>query len=273
MNLASLAAKGVNPIASSRGVLYGWRLRFNVAHFFSHEGGVGNIEPTSSTTDKVWGVLHYCNQSDLSLLDSAEAYGYGYDRTSVTVKSVGRLVEAVTYIGLESFLDDTCLPSQRYLNILIDGAIGSQLPNHYIEALRETPILQPIPMGKFSPPPGPHLHFTADMLSRHPNCTALAGHVFDMSGARSHHDFLKQYFAGRDMTIYHLKRMHGTDGNATINSWNGGQLTPEQECYINDYLHAYDQEYRYCGTIETVHQVGGDHDAKASVMTAPSAPL
>ena len=60
MDLMSLRAKGVVPHASERAVLRGWRLRFNVPHFFRHEGGVGNIEPFDHRTSAVWGVLHLC---------------------------------------------------------------------------------------------------------------------------------------------------------------------------------------------------------------------
>jgi sulfite reductase (NADPH) flavoprotein alpha-component len=39
MNLISLRAKGVEPQRSQHAILRGWRLRFNVQHFFRHEGG------------------------------------------------------------------------------------------------------------------------------------------------------------------------------------------------------------------------------------------
>ena len=58
LDLASLPAKGVQPVSSSRGVVVGWRLRFNVAHFFRHEGGVANIERTGNDSDRVHGVVH-----------------------------------------------------------------------------------------------------------------------------------------------------------------------------------------------------------------------
>jgi sulfite reductase (NADPH) flavoprotein alpha-component len=48
MNFNSLRAKGVEPRASERAVLRGWRPRFNVHHFFRHEGRVGNIESIKS---------------------------------------------------------------------------------------------------------------------------------------------------------------------------------------------------------------------------------
>ncbi len=245
-----MAAKGVKPLSSSRAVLPGWRLRFNVAHFFAHEGGVGNIERSLNERDAVWGVLHFCEKGDLSLLDAAETNGYGYDRTIVTVETDDRPVEAITYTGTASFLDDRCLPTRRYLQILIDGAIESKLPEEYISALRKTPIFQPIPTNRFTPPPGDFPRFTAAMLRNKLNCTALAGHVFDMSSARPQHDFLRRYFAGKDMTIFHLRRMHGSAGNEALTNWSNESLTPEQDQYINEYLHAYNKEYRYCGIME-----------------------
>ncbi len=87
MALPSLRAKGVEPRASERAVLRGWRLRFNVRHFFRHEGGVANIEPAGNDADAVWGVVHLCEDEHLALLDAAEAYRHGYDRVEVSVQT------------------------------------------------------------------------------------------------------------------------------------------------------------------------------------------
>jgi sulfite reductase (NADPH) flavoprotein alpha-component len=106
MNITSLRAKGVEPLVSQRATLLGWRLRFNVQHFFRHEGGVGNIEPSDIPGDCVLGVLHECPDEALSHLDATEACGHGYDR-----------VTAFTYVGMPAFIDEACLPSRRYLNI------------------------------------------------------------------------------------------------------------------------------------------------------------
>ena len=64
------------PIASERAILRGCRLRFNVQHWFRHEGGVGNIEPSPNPDDFVEGMVHTCNDGDLALLDAVESYGY-----------------------------------------------------------------------------------------------------------------------------------------------------------------------------------------------------
>jgi hypothetical protein len=126
-NIASLCAKGVDPKASERGFLRGWRLRFNVKHFFSLEGGVGNIESTDDASDIVWGVVHLCEDDHLALLDAAEAYGHGYDRVEVSVHTDRGERRALTYVGMPAFLDETCRPTQRYLNIIFKGAIAAGL--------------------------------------------------------------------------------------------------------------------------------------------------
>jgi cation transport regulator ChaC len=47
MNFNSLRAKGVEPRASERAVLRGWRPRFNVHYFFRHEAGSGTSRVSS----------------------------------------------------------------------------------------------------------------------------------------------------------------------------------------------------------------------------------
>lgn len=247
MDLRSLGAKGVLPRASERAVLGGWRLRFNVHHFFRHEGGVGNIEPSPDPSDMVWGVLHLCEDGHLDLLDAAEAYGHGYDR--VTVKALGSRGEqpAIAYVGIPSFLDDRCRPTRRYLNILLNGATAAGLEPAYIDALRRHPIHQKRPVEPFVPPPGAYPTFTAAMLTQHPLFTALAGAVFDMSGARWQHSFLKGLFGGKDMTLFHLKRLDDSDGSETLDDIRHDRLSPAQRRYLDEYLHEYMSEYVYVG--------------------------
>ena len=136
MECTSLAAKGVVPISSERAVLNGWALRFNVEHFFRNEGGVGNIEFTGDPNDCVQGLLHLCADEARQALDIVEAYGVGYDRIDVEVVTASGIVFACTYVGAPSFINDECLPTRRYLNILVKGAAASELDADYIEMLR-----------------------------------------------------------------------------------------------------------------------------------------
>ena len=248
MNIHSLRAKGVEPIRSYVAVLEGWSLRFNVQHFFRHEGGVGNIKPNPG--DKVFGVMHECHDQALEKLDEAEAYGFGYDRLNVKVRTMqGDYYDAISYIGMPSFIDNQCLPARRYLNILVDGAVQAGLDAAYIESLKNRPIHETTPYPPFSEPEGDFPQFTEISLANNSMYTGLYGAVFDMSDARPLHEYLKQFFGGRDMTLFHLKRLDNSTGNETMEDIKKGNLNSDQQRYINAYLHEYAKEYRYAGRI------------------------
>lgn len=247
MDITSLRAKGVEPIRSEKAMLPGWRLRFNVAHFFRHEGGVGNIERSSNVEHTVLGVVHQCAAQHLAALDTTEACGHGYQRIEVSVHTANGPIKALAYVGMPSFIDDRSRPSQRYLNILLKGATAAALDSDYIATLREQPVLTRMPVPRFQHPPGDYPIFTAEALAEDQRYTALDDAVFDLSEARPRHEFLKGFFGGKDMTLFHLKRMDSSDGSETLSSIRTHPLTPEQRLYLDEYLHEYQREYRYVG--------------------------
>lgn len=250
MNMTSLRAKGVEPLTSRRAVLPGWRLRFNVQHFFRHEGGVGNIERSKEAGCQVLGVLYDCPDEALPPLDAMEAYGHGYDRITVEVDADGEQVPALTYVGMPEFIDDACLPSRRYLNIVVDGARGAGLAPSYVQDLMQQPVHRPGDYPRFVPPSGDYPNFDGESLKRHPLYTALSGAVFDMSEARPLHEYLKRFFGGRDMTLFHLKRLDSSNGNESIEDIQYGCLNEAQQHYLNGYLNEYAREYRYVGRFD-----------------------
>lgn len=250
LNITSLRAKGVEPLASRRAVLHGWRLRFNVQHFFRHEGGVGNIERSAAPDDRVLGVLYDCPDEALAPLDAMEACGHGYDRITVEVEADGEQVPALTYVGMPEFIDEGCLPSRRYLNIVIDGARRAGLDPDYVQDLMAQPVHRPDDYPPFTPPPGDYPAFDAASLASHPLYTALYGAVFDMSQARPLHEYLKSFFGGRDMTLFHLKRLDSSDGHESMDDIRQGRLNETQRGYLNGYLNEYAREYRYVGRFD-----------------------
>lgn len=250
LNITSLRAKGVEPLAARCAILKGWRLRFNVQHFFRHEGGVGNIERTDGVEDRVLGVLYDCPDESLPSLDAMEACGHGYERISVEVEADGEWVSALTYVGLPAFIDDSCRPSRRYLNIVVDGARQAGLDPEYIRELEAQPVHQPEDYPLFTPPAGDYPVFDAASLAQHPLYTGLYGAVFDMSQARPLHEYLKGFFGGRDMTLFHLKRLDSSDGNESMDDIQHGRLNEAQLRYLNGYLNEYAREYRYVGRFD-----------------------
>ncbi|MCG3773510.1 MAG: hypothetical protein JW395_0318 [Nitrospira sp.] len=245
MNLASLRAKGVEAASSCSARLNGYRLAFNVTHFFRHEGAVANIVADFGEA-YVLGVLHACEDDALVKLDAAEAYGHGYDRIKIKVEVDGQLAEAFAYVGMPSFLDDRCRPSRRYLNILISGAEAAGIAPAYVDWLRGHPIHEKssYPPFRF---PDHSARYDAVSLAAERRLTALAGGVFDMSGARSQHDFLKGFFGGKDRTLFHLRRMDRSPGTETEEDISQNRLSPQQRLYLNEYLHEYCSEYQFVG--------------------------
>lgn len=249
LKITSLRAKGVEPLASRRAVLHGWRLRFNVQHFFRHEGGVGNIEPSEALGDQVLGILYDCPDEALASLDAMEAYGHGYDRINIEVEAGCEQISALTYVGMPEFIDDDCLPSRRYLNIVIDGARRAGLDPKYVQKLETQSVYQPEDYPPFTAPPGDYPVFNNATLAQHPLYTGLYGAVFDMTLARPRHEYLKSFFGGRDMTLFHLKRLDSSDGYESMDDIRYGRLNKAQLCYLNGYLNEYAREYRYVGYI------------------------
>ena len=247
LDLASLRAKGVAPRESFHGRLRGWRLRFNVRHWFRHEGAVGNIDRTGDPADEVLGLVHRCEDTDLAALDAMEAYGSGYDRVEVDVETANGLVRATVYVGLPGVLDHSCLPTRRYLNIMLRGAEAAGLDASYVARLRAHPVAAAREYPPFEYPAGAVPQFTRETLAQHREYTALAGAVFDMSDARADLAGLKPLFGGKDTTLFHVRRLDTSDGNETLDDVTAGRLPEAARRYLNAYLHEYAAEFRYVG--------------------------
>lgn len=132
-------------------------------------------------------MLHECPDDALALLDAAEANGHGYRRIAVEIESEiaphnhsfgsSQKVSALTYIGMPQFIDNSCLPSRRYLNIVLEGARQAALNDDYIQALANQPTHQVETYPAFMPPPGDQPTFDRDSLPEQPLYTALYGAV------------------------------------------------------------------------------------------------
>ncbi len=250
INLNSLKAKGVEPLSSKIAILRGWQLRFNVQHWFKHEGGMGNIEYTANVNDFVEGVVHECKDEELNSLDKLEAYGIGYDRIEVDLETSNGLVKAFTYVGLPEFVDNSCLPTKRYLNLIINGANATGLSPSYISHLKKHPIHNTPDYPIFNYPIKELKIFNKKTLSLNPHLTALNGFVFDMRNSRSQLECLHDIFGGKDMTLFHLKRHDSSSGNETISDILTGNISKEGYLYINNYLHEYAKEFKCVGQFE-----------------------
>lgn len=247
LHLPALRAKGVEPMTSVRGRLAGWRLTFDVRHWFPHEGGMGNIRYTGDAADEVQGLVHTCAEADLTALDRMEAYGVGYDRIAVEVETDSGTVTAQTYVGLPAFIDVTRRPTRRYLAILVKGAMAAGLDERYIRRLREHPIAPEADAPPFVPPAGEFPVFTRASLALHPQATALLGSVFDMSEARPDLASARPVLGARDTTLFHLHRHDTSAGTETLDDVRNARIPDGARRYLAAWLHAYATEFRYAG--------------------------
>lgn len=284
LSVVSLRAKGVNPLRHEPAILEGWRLSFEVPDFFAIEGGSGHIERCEG--EAVHGALYACRDAHLGTLDQLEASGIRYERIEATVATYGgRRVRAYVYVGIPAVLERGCLPSERYRNILVNGAVELQLDAAYVERLRAMPTAPRKELVAFTLPPGPRPVLTHASLAAQPSLTALAGVVFDMSNARRDHDYLRRLLGGKDATLFFLKRMDTSDGAETFEDLRRGRLDGAQRQYLDAYLHAFSQEYRLVGELryeaapDGVPEnllgggpVGGDRPRTRPSTAPPSAP-
>ncbi len=249
LNLAALRAKGVEPSSSVRGMLRGWRLVFDMPHWFPIEGGVGNIRRTGEPTDRVLGLVHTCGADDLAKLDAFEANGVAYARQTLHIETERGTCEAIAYVGIPSVLDPNGIPSRRYLNLLIAGAEAAGLDADYVGWLRAHPVLAERSFPPFALPSEATASITPAALAAHPEWTALAGVVFDMTGARLHLQSLRPMAGGKDLTLFHLRRHDTSDGRETQEDVDAGRITPAARDYLNAYLHAYAAGFRCIGRL------------------------
>ncbi|WP_332914160.1 gamma-glutamylcyclotransferase [Algoriphagus boritolerans] len=144
-------------------------------------------------------------------------------------------VTAWAYVGLPDYLDGSCLPTRRYLNIIINGARAAGLSESYISKLSKQSLLPEVIYPEFKAPEGNFPNYTKKSLSENPKLTALAGAVFDMSEARSKLRIIERLFGGKDMTLFHLKRHDSSTGNETIDDIIKGNIS-DQAKKIPKYL-------------------------------------
>jgi sulfite reductase (NADPH) flavoprotein alpha-component len=248
LSRASRRAKGVESSSAEPALLEDWRLAFNIASPFPNGGCFANVVRGSGAV--VHGALCAFEDQYLERLDWFEACGVVYERLELEVRTYqGKPITAHVYAGPPTDSGREGRPSVRYRNILLDGGRDVGLADEYLDWLMNHPVHPDPQYPPFVSPTDPEEVFTLDQVATRPLHTALAGHVFDMSGARSDHHILRPFFEGRDVTLFLLQRMDSSAGTETAEDIAIGRLSDEQRCYLNDYLHEFSREYQYVGRV------------------------
>lgn len=130
MDMNRLSGRGILPITRHKGVLKGWKLKFN-KKASKGDWSFANIEP--SEEDVVEGLVFNINRSDLKLLDKFEGAPRHYRREILIVKTYLEDVKCITYIAQPEHVVEGLLPTKEYMEFLINGA--KMLSEEYQEKL------------------------------------------------------------------------------------------------------------------------------------------
>ena len=100
--------------------------------------GKGDMVPSESETDEVYGVLFSIDKSEEKILDKAEGYPkYGYDKKPIDVITIkGEKYRAIMYFAKKEAINPKKKPYHWYKEQVVQGAKGHGLPEDYIKKIK-----------------------------------------------------------------------------------------------------------------------------------------
>eukprot|EP00732_Lithocolla_globosa_P004965 Lithocolla_globosa_v1_NODE_4832_length_1354_cov_257.333077.p1 type:complete len:239 gc:universal NODE_4832_length_1354_cov_257.333077:1277-561(-) len=141
MTVKSMNKRKIYPKQVMAGKIKDWSLVFNHPGIPFLEPAFGNVIPVEG--GQVHGVLHQITRKELVFLQQTEGGGGvapGYQLVDVTAEtSAGTKVPCVV-LSTNRLTLEGLKPSQRYLNLLINGGEANQVDPHYLEYLKTIPV-------------------------------------------------------------------------------------------------------------------------------------
>ncbi len=116
-------------IATAR--LPGYKLSFHK----QGTDGSGKCSIQKDADSAVFGIVYDIDPGEKPILDSIE--GPGYKQDYITVYTENKTLEPYTYIARKDFREDLLNPYSWYRTLVLEGAIEHQLPDDYIEMIKE----------------------------------------------------------------------------------------------------------------------------------------
>lgn len=138
MNFNRLRARVPSAVKISNVYLPGYILRCNKVS--SDGSSKGNVVLNNEPDSKVWGVLFEIDEKDKPALDRAEGLGMGYIEANFKffdTQNVEHLAQI--YLASESHINNDMLPYDWYKEFILSGAINNELPQEYINTIKNIP--------------------------------------------------------------------------------------------------------------------------------------
>lgn len=204
MNPVSLGARGIHPIESKSAQLLDHRI------VFRGPNGAAGVEEGAG--ESFHGVLHLCTEEHMKILDEIEA---SYDRVVATAQCYDGTLESCTvYKFDESKLasmtgGEDSPPTERYLDIMIEGCKNFGVAPEYIEWLAQHEKQKRTAVQDFTPlPDAPAgITMTREELKLHTGsdgarlCFSCNGKVLEMLPECPLYNTSKAMVGGKDLTF------------------------------------------------------------------------
>ncbi|KAK7530981.1 gliotoxin biosynthesis protein GliK [Phyllosticta citribraziliensis] len=147
-------SRGIQPIKTARARVPGWKLTTEIPGTPYTEPAYTSIRPITGTDDakarEVVGVAYLITTEQYIHLVASEGGGIAYADIALPAVPVDAIDEAMTgpsftirTLGTIMQRDPPAVPSQRYMNLLTDGASDANLPDDYRQYLQNLPVYQP----------------------------------------------------------------------------------------------------------------------------------
>lgn len=142
-NMQTATFRGRRGITYHRAVpacVRGWRLVFDKPGLLRVGESYANVVPDG--TGEVLGVLYEIDEADLAHIDLTEGVLIGnYRRVAVDAQPLSPLVAGTiaAFTLTSERRDPSMQPSQRYMALLVEGAVEHGLPDAYVDFLRAVP--------------------------------------------------------------------------------------------------------------------------------------
>ena len=213
MNPVSLSAREIVPIESKPSEIIDYKLRF--------VGRAGMAEASYSVGSSFHGVVHKLTAADMQKLDSIES---AYDRKPANILLYsGERVDGWVYSNKEGFSglpkgNEDGLPSQRYIEIMVEGCKYFGIKKAYIDQLQSikcVPRPSPADFATFQVPSDVPTWTMVDVSAGNGNGDnpiyfSLNGKVIEYIGSRDGFvgSMIVNRFAGRSVDLAHARMLY-----------------------------------------------------------------
>jgi gamma-glutamylcyclotransferase len=132
--------RGIEPRRALAARASGWKLVLDKPPLLSTGHSFANVVREDGAT--VYGVAYEICQADMAHVDLSEGVGFGnYERVPMEIEALASttMLPACTLTSDKRI--DGLSPSDRYMGLLIDGAVEHGLPGEWIATLRAIPAV------------------------------------------------------------------------------------------------------------------------------------